>query len=338
MKKAVLLVNLGTPESPSPKHVRKYLTEFLNDPFVIDLPWLIRKLLVNLIIIPFRVKKSTRLYQRLWTDEGSPILLYLEQLRAKLQKAVGDETTVYVAMRYGKPALKQVLNAINNSGADDLHVVPLFPQYASSTTGSIIHAVQKNKSKLQNVKYIHFTEQFYDKPGFINGFCECITGYHPASFDHIIFSFHSLPVRHIENIHRETPCDDCGCENSIPSFGTMCYKATSYATARLIADKLQIRSEDFTVAFQSRFANNWIGPFTEDVIIKSALSGKSRVLIVAPSFVADCLETIVEIGQDYQSLFKAHGGNELVMAESLNVSDSWVKALKEIVSGETQDS
>lgn len=338
MKKAVLLVNLGTPESPARKHVEKYLTEFLNDPFVIDLPWLMRKLLVNLIIIPFRVKKSTGFYQRLWTEEGSPILRHLEQLGAKLQKAVGCETTVYVAMRYGKPALKQVLNEINKSGADDLHVVPLFPQYASSTSGSIIHAVQKSKSKLQNVKQIRFTEQFYDKPGFINAFSERIAGYHPASFDHVIFSFHSLPVRHIENIHPETSSASCSCEDSFPSCGRMCYKATSYKTARLIADKLHIKREDYTVAFQSRFANNWIGPFTEDIVIQSALSGKSRVLIVAPSFVADCLETIVEIGQDYQSLFKTHGGNELVMVESLNAKDCWVKALKEIVSGETRDS
>lgn len=335
MKKAVLLVNLGTPESPAPKQVRKYLTEFLNDPFVIDLPWLIRKILVNLIIIPFRVKKSTGLYQRLWTAEGSPILRHLEQLGSKLQKAVGDETTVYVAMRYGKPALKAALNEINKSGVDELHVVPLFPQYASSATGSILHAVQKNKSRLQNVKNIHFTEQFYDKPGFINAFSERIAGYHPASFDHIIFSFHSLPVRHIENIHPGTPCDGCSCEVALPPCGTMCYKATSYATARLIAEQFRIKREDYTVAFQSRFAKNWIGPFTEDIVIQSALSGKSRVLVVAPSFVADCLETIVEIGQDYQNLFKAHGGKELVMVESLNASESWVEALMETISLET---
>lgn len=331
MKKAVLLVNLGTPESPAPKHVRKYLTEFLNDPFVIDLPWLVRKLLVNLIIIPFRVRKSTGLYRRLWTEEGSPILLHLEQLGAELQKAVGDETAVHVAMRYGKPTLKNTLIEINNIGVDELHVVPLFPQYASSTSGSIFHVVQKNKSKLQNVKNIYFTEQFYQNPFFINAFCERISGYQPASFDHIIFSFHSLPIRHIEKIHPAMTCDNCNCQDSFPSCGTTCYKATSYVTACLIANQLQISREDYTVAFQSRFAKNWIGPFTEDIVIQSALSGKSRVLIVAPSFVADCLETIVEIGQDYQKLFKAHGGKELVMAESLNISDSWVHALTKIV-------
>lgn len=338
MKKAVLLVNLGTPDGTQQKLVRNYLTEFLNDPFVIDLPWLIRKLLVNLIIIPFRVKKSTRLYRRLWTDAGSPISIYLEQLKVKLQKEMGDEVAVYAAMRYGKPALKDVLFKINNRGADELVVVPLFPQYASSTTGSIVRVVQKNKSNLQNVKEIHFTEQFYNDPQFINAFCERITSYQPTTFDHVIFSFHSLPVRHIERIHPESPCDGCSCENYIPSFGTGCFKATSYETSRLIADQLQIKREDYTVAFQSRFAKNWIGPFTDDIIIQLALSGKSKVLIVAPSFVADCLETIVEIGQDYKTLFKAHGGKELVMVQSLNAEDYWVKALMKIIFSDKQNS
>lgn len=331
MKRAILLVNLGTPESPSPKHVRKYLAQFLNDPFVIDMPWLIRKLLVNLIIIPFRVKKSTNLYKRLWTDKGSPILIYLEQLGAKMQKAVRDEAVVNIAMRYGKPSLRKTLKKINKIGVDELQVVPLFPQYASSTSESIIHEVQKNITKLQNVKNLRFTKQFYDHSGFISAFCERISLYHPESFDHIIFSFHSLPVRHIEKIHPTTSCDNCSCQDNLPSCGTMCYKATSYATARLIAEQLQINRGDYTVAFQSRFAKNWIGPFTEDIVVQSALSGKSRVLVVAPSFVADCLETIVEIGQDYQQLFKAHGGKELIMTESLNDSDSWVHALTEIV-------
>jgi len=338
MQKAVLLVNLGTPEGPTPKQVKKYLIEFLNDPFVIDLPWLMRKLLVNLIIIPFRVKKSTGLYRRLWTDAGSPISIYLEQLKVKLQKEMGEDVAVYAAMRYGNPALKDVLMQINERGADELLVMPLFPQYASSTTGSIIHAVQKNKNKLQNVKQIRFAEQFYNDPQFVNAFCERIATYQPTSFDHIIFSFHSLPVRHIEKIHPESPCDGCSCEDRFPSFGTRCFKATSYETSRLIANKLQIKREDYTVAFQSRFAKNWIGPFTDDIIIQSALSGKSKVLIVAPSFVADCLETIVEIGQDYKALFKAHGGKELEMVESLNAEDCWVKALMKIIINNNKNS
>jgi ferrochelatase len=328
MQKAFLLVNLGTPESPQPKQVKRYLTEFLNDPFVIDLPWLLRKLLVNLIIIPFRVKKSTKLYQRLWTDAGSPISIHLEELKLKLQKEIGEELVVYTAMRYGKPALKDVLAEINQSGAEELLVLPLFPQYASSTTGSIIHAVQKNKNKLQNIKKIHFIEQFYNDPGFINAFCLRISSYQPTSFDHIIFSFHSLPISHVESTHAGHVSNGCSCETHLPSFGTRCYKATCYETARLIANKLQINRDDYTIAFQSRFSSNWIGPFTEDIIIQSALSGKSSVLIIAPSFVADCLETIVEIGQDYKRVFTAFGGKELVMVESLNAEDYWVKALK----------
>ncbi len=331
MRKAVLIINLGTPDDPDKKSVRKYLGEFLNDPFVIDLPWLWRKILVNLIIIPFRVKKSTALYQRLWTKDGSPILNYLEQLKQKLQQEFGKERTVYVAMRYGNPAIKIVLKDIDKAGFDELLVLPLFPQYASSTTGSIIHGVQKHKKMLQNVKSIRFITQFYDDAGFIDAFCQRMIPYQPETFDHIIFSCHSLPIRHIEKIHPEQACNDCICEQSMPEHGALCYKATSYETARLIAAKLNITPDNYTVAFQSRFAKNWIGPFTEDVVLQLAQSGKSRILVVAPSFVADCLETIVEIEQDYRELFRKHGGKELVMVQSLNAEDYWVKAVASMI-------
>lgn len=332
MRKALLLVNLGTPDSPEPYSVRKYLTEFLNDPFVIDLPWLVRKILVNLIIIPFRLKKSTNLYKRLWTDEGPPLTLHLEQLKLKLQDKLAADAVVYAAMRYGKPALNDVLNEINRAGYDELIVLPLFPQFASSTTGSIINAVEKHKKNLHNIKKLTFIEQFYEDPGFISAFCERIASYHPATYDHVVFSCHSLPIRHVERIHPGISSADCSCEHAMPTYGTHCYKATSYETSRLIADQLQIKPKDYTVAFQSRFAKRWIGPFTEDIITQLALAGKSKVLVIAPSFVADCLETNVEIGQDYKTLFAAHGGKELVMVESLNAEDAWVKALVNLLS------
>ena len=331
MNKAILLVNLGTPEAPDRKSVRPYLREFLNDPFVIDIPWLARLLLVNLIVIPFRLRKSTKLYQRVWTKNGSPILFHHEKLRENLQQQLGEEYAVYAAMRYGKPALKSVLFEIDKAGFETLHIIPLFPQYASSTTGSIIHTVQKHKKKLQNIKKIAFTKQFYDHPGFINAFCKRIAGYHPETFDHIVFSCHSLPERHVQATHPEHACALCTCEKQMPAYGNECYKATSYATARLIADSLHLKSDDYTVAFQSRFAKKWIGPFTEDVVVQLAREGKSRILVVAPSFVADCLETIVEIGQDYRELFIRHGGKELVMCESLNAEEEWVEAVKQLV-------
>lgn len=331
MSKAILLINLGTPDSPDKKSVRSYLRQFLNDPFVIDMPRIARLLLVNLIIIPFRLNKSTKLYKRLWTESGSPILLHLEKLRERLQHESGEKYPVYAAMRYGNPSIQSVLSAIDQSGVKEVLVLPLFPQYASSTTGSIVHAVQKHKKKLQNIRDIKFIRQFYDDPGFINAFCKRIAGYQPESFDHIVFSCHSLPERHIQLIHPEHRVHGCVCEQKMPVYGKECYKATGYQTARLIAGALNLSQGHYTVAFQSRFARKWIGPFTEDVVIQLAREGKSRILVVAPSFVADCLETIVEIGQDYRELFIRHGGKELVMCESLNAEKEWVEAVKKLV-------
>jgi ferrochelatase len=331
MSKAILLINLGTPDSPDKKSVRSYLRQFLNDPFVIDMPRIARLLLVNLIIIPFRLNKSTKLYKRLWTESGSPILLHLEKLRERLQHESGEKYPVYAAMRYGNPSIQSVLSAIDQSGVKEVLVLPLFPQYASSTTGSIVHAVQKHKKKLQNIRGIKFIRQFYDDPGFINAFCKRIAGYQPESFDHIIFSCHSLPERHIQLIHPEHRVHGCVCEQKMPVYGKECYKATGYQTARLIAGALNLSQDHYTVSFQSRFAKKWIGPFIEDVVIQLAREGKSRILVVAPSFVADCLETIVEIGQDYRELFIRHGGKELVMCESLNAEKEWVEAVKKLV-------
>lgn len=331
MSKAILLINLGTPDSPDKKSVRSYLRQFLNDPFVIDMPRIARLLLVNLIIIPFRLNKSTKLYKRLWTESGSPILLHLEKLRERLQHESGEKYPVYAAMRYGNPSIQSVLSAIDQSGVEEVLVLPLFPQYASSTTGSIVHTVQKHQKKLQNIRDIKFIRQFYDDPGFINAFCKRIAGYQPESFDHIIFSCHSLPERHIQLIHPEHRVHGCVCEQKMPVYGKECYKATGYQTARLIAGALDLSQDHYTVSFQSRFAKKWIGPFTEDVVVQLAREGKSRILVVAPSFVADCLETIVEIGQDYRELFIRHGGKELVMCESLNAEEEWVEAVKEML-------
>lgn len=331
MSKAILLINLGTPDSPDKKSVRSYLRQFLNDPFVIDMPRIARLLLVNLIIIPFRLNKSTKLYKRLWTESGSPILLHLEKLRERLQHESGEKYPVYAAMRYGNPSIQSVLSAIDQSGVEEVLVLPLFPQYASSTTGSIVHTVQKHQKKLQNIRDIKFIRQFYDDPGFINAFCKRIAGYQPESFDHIIFSCHSLPERHIQLIHPEHRVHGCVCEQKMPVYGKECYKATGYQTARLIAGALDLSQDHYTVSFQSRFAKKWIGPFTEDVVVQLAREGKSRILVVAPSFVADCLETIVEIGQDYRELFIRHGGKELVMCESLNAEEEWVEAVRMLV-------
>lgn len=329
MKKAVLIVNVGTPDKPRKRDVRRYLREFLNDPFVIDMSALGRLLLVNLIIIPFRVNKSTALYRRLWTPEGSPLLIYLKQLQLKLQILLKDEVTVYSAMRYGNPSLKKVLSEINREGYDELVVLPLFPQYASSTTGSIVHAIEKQVSRLPGIKVTRFIQQFYDYPAFLDSFAARVNAYDPSQFDHVLFSFHSLPISQVEQQHPGRTCDGCSCEHSLPYAGISCYKAACYETARQIAHRCGVNT--YSVAFQSRFAKKWVAPFSDHVISDLAQQGKKKLLVVAPSFVADCLETVVEIGLDYNELFLKGGGERLVLVESLNATDQWVETVRQII-------
>lgn len=328
-KKAILLVNTGTPDAPTVKEVRKYLFHFLNDPRVIDLPWLTRKLLVNLIIVPFRSPKSAGLYRKIWTREGSPLLLHTLTLRDKLQTKLAENFDVFVAMRYGNPSIKKAIDEIGRSNYRELIVVPLFPQYASSTTGSIVDAVkcEAEKCKLE----VRFVEQFYKHPAFINAFASKIEVYKPAVYDHVVFSYHGLPNRHLDKSHPGISHKNCTCEHRMPTHGSHCYKATCYETTRLLALKLGLKPENYTVAFQSRLSNNWMTPFTDHVLKDLAQKGVKKVLVTAPAFVADCLETTLELGVEYRELFIESGGTELCLVESLNADDKWVKALAEII-------
>lgn len=330
-KTAILLINVGTPDAPDVKHVRKYLTEFLNDKYVIDLPWLFRKLLVNGIIVPFRAPKSTRLYKELWTEKGSPLLCHLHSLTEKLQQKSADNYLILSAMRYGNPSVKSALEQIKNRDIEELIVVPLYPQYASSTTESAKQHVLKQLKKSEIQVQIRFIEQFYNQEPFIRAFSEKINSYCPESFDHVVFSYHGLPVRQVQKIHPKQPYVSCKCTEIMPSHGTFCYKAACYETSRLLAERLAIPKEKYTTAFQSRLSKNWIQPFTDEVLSALSAQGKKKVLVVAPSFVADCLETTHEIGVEYKKKFLEHGGEELVWVENLNDSDAWAEALIDII-------
>ena len=331
-RRGLLIVNLGTPDKPTKKEVRKYLTEFLNDRRVIDIPWLWQKMLVNLIIIPFRVGNSTKIYKKLWTDEGSPLLIYLDNLAAKLQKKLGDDYTVYKAMRYGKPGLKETLRQINHDQVDELTIFPLFPQYASSTTGSIVQKVFQAVSKWEAIPGINLIGQFYDHPDFVRAYSNLIASYKPENYDHVIFSYHGLPNRHMNKIHPGVGAANCACEKGLPSYGNLCYKATCFETTRLLTERLNIPEDKYSVGFQSRLSKNWLSPFTDKLVENLAKRGYKKVLITAPSFVADCLETIVELEDEYQELFKEHGGEELTLVRNLNDSDEWVDVITKIIS------
>ncbi|MBK9096746.1 MAG: ferrochelatase [bacterium] len=339
LKTAVLLINLGTPDSPSVSDVRKYLFEFLNDPRVIDIPALARFLLVNLIIVPFRAPKSAKVYHELWTHiglpngiKGSPILYYGKSVQEKLQKALENEFDVHLAMRYKNPSIDDVLAEIYRKNYEKMVVIPLFPQYASATTGSVIDKVMKIISKWWVIPEVSFISQFYDNEGYINTVVEQSKKYNLVEYDHVLFSYHGLPVRQVDKVYKDgTLCEEHSCETEINETNKFCYKATCYATTRLIAQKLNLPKEKYTVCFQSRLDKKWLEPFADKTIIEQAKKGAKKLLVFSPAFVADCLETLIEIGVEYQKLFEEHGGKKVQLVESLNDHPMWIETLKEMV-------
>lgn len=330
-KTAVLLINVGTPDRPTVKAVRRYLSEFLNDRRVIDIPLVLQKILVNLIIVPFRAPKSAKLYQRLWTDKGSPLLYYSESVQEKLQQELDFKADVFMAMRYGNPSIGKALAAIQKGNYDKLVILPMFPQYASSTNGTAILAVTDEVRKWNTIPEIHAINQFYDHPAFLDAFTDRIQSYQPENYDHVVFTYHGLPNRHLEKNHPDESIRTCNCETRLPEFGKFCYKATCYQTTRELVARLGLKPGQYSVSFQSRLSNNWMTPFTDQNLIGLAQKGNKKVLVVAPAFVADCLETTVEIGWEYKELFQKNGGEKLQMVESLNDSPRWISAIEEIL-------
>jgi ferrochelatase len=330
-KTAVLLINVGTPDEPKVNAVRRYLSEFLNDRRVIDIPLVLQKILVNLIIVPFRAPKSTKLYQRLWTKDGSPLLYYSEKVQVELQKKLNLRAEVFMAMRYGNPSIGKAVTAIKKGNFDQLIIFPMFPQYASSTSGTAIQAVMDQISKWNTIPEVHAVNQFYDHPAFLDAFTERIQSYQPENYDHVVFSYHGLPNRHLEKNHPEESINACNCETSLPEFGKFCYKATCYQTTRELVNRLGLKRDQYSVSFQSRLSNNWMTPFTDKNLISRAKQGSKNILVVAPAFVADCLETTVEIGWEYKELFAESGGEKLQLVESLNDSPLWISAMEEIL-------
>ncbi|HSW55067.1 MAG TPA: ferrochelatase [Ignavibacteriaceae bacterium] len=339
LKTAVLLINLGTPDSPSVKDVRKYLFEFLNDPRVIDIPAIARFILVNLIIVPFRAPKSAKIYEELWVNnglpdgiKGSPILYYGKSVQEKLQKALGENYDVHLAMRYKNPTIDDVLSYVYKKNYEKIIVIPLFPQYASATTGSVIDKVMKIISKWWVIPEVKFIGQFYDNDGYINTVVEQSKKYKLDDYDHILFSYHGLPVRQVDKVYKDgTLCQEHYCDTEINETNQFCYKATCYATTRLVAKKLGLCEDKYTVCFQSRLDKKWLEPFADKMIIEQAKKGAKRLLVFSPAFVADCLETLIEIGVEYQKLFEEHGGEKVQLVESLNDHPMWIETLKDLV-------
>jgi ferrochelatase len=330
-KTGVLLINLGTPDSPSVSDVRSYLSQFLNDPRVIDIPWLLRKMLVNLIIVPFRAPKSAKIYKKLWTGEGSPLLIHSIKAKELLQQSLGNNYDVHLAMRYKNPSIPAVLETMHKENYSKIVVLPMFPQYASASTGSALEEVMRVIKTWWVIPEIKFISQYYDQPSFIQAFAERGKQYDLNAYDHILFSYHGLPERQVDKVYDDGHCSDHDCENEITDENKYCYKATCYATTRLLTEQLNIAKDKYTVCFQSRLDKKWLMPFSDKVVEECAKKGMKKILVFSPAFTADCLETVIEIGDEYQEIFKAHGGDKVQLVESLNDHPLWISCMKALV-------
>jgi ferrochelatase len=333
-KKGILLVNLGTPDSPKVSDVRRYLDEFLMDGRVVDVPAPVRALLVKGIIVPFRGPKSAKTYQAIWTENGSPLMYYSVRTAELLQERLGDEYHVELAMRYQNPSIQSALDKLKAAKVDSIKVIPLFPQYASATTGSVHDKVMEIVRTWQAIPDISFINSYYDEPGIIKNFAENGKKYQPETYDHILFSFHGLPQRQLRkgddskaHCLKVENCCETLCDNN-----KFCYSAQCYQTAKLIAAELNIPKEKYTVCFQSRLGRDpWAQPYTSTVLEELAHQGAKKVLVFCPAFVADCLETIFEIAEEYQEEFEEMGGEKVQLVESLNDHPMWIETLERLV-------
>lgn len=330
-KTALLIVNLGTPDSPSTSDVRRYLTQFLNDSRVIDINPVGRFFLVNAVIVPFRASKSAKIYKELWTKEGSPLLLHGLALKEKLQKKLADTHEVFFGMRYQNPSLESVLEEIRKKNFKKIIVFPLYPHYASSSTGSSLEHIMKIISKWYVIPELKIISQYYDDAGYINSFVEQGKKHNISEYDHVLFSYHGLPVRQVDKVYDNSLCSDHNCENEINDENKYCYKATCYETTRLLVEKLNIPKDKYTVGFQSRLNQKWIEPFSDKIVEELAKKGMKKILVFSPAFTADCLETTIEIGHEYNDIFRENGGEKVQLIESLNSNDTWVDAIVEMV-------
>jgi ferrochelatase len=333
-KKGILLVNLGTPDSPQTADVRKYLNEFLMDARVIDVNPVLRTFLVKGVIVPFRAPKSAKLYRQIWSAEtGSPLLHYSKLQHKALQQRLGDEYQVELAMRYQSPSIESALQRLKDALVSEIKVIALFPQYASASTGSVHDKVMELVKDWQTIPNISFINSFHDNEGMIATFADNALKYQPETYDHILFSFHGLPQRQIMKCdHTHNYClKRDGCCDTLNDTNKFCYSAQSHDTARLIAEKLNIPKEKYTICFQSRLGSDpWVQPYTSEVVAKLAREGKKRLLVFCPAFVADCLETVYEVTEEYGAEFRALGGEHIQLVESLNDSPIWIDALEKM--------
>lgn len=330
----VLLINLGTPDSPTPQSVRRYLAEFLWDKRIIDIFWLLRLFLLYCIILPIRSKRSAKLYQKIWTTKGSPLLVFAEQCKLKLAHALGEDYHVHIAMRYGNPSIASGIDYLLKQNIDHLIIVPLFPQYAAGTTGSVIEKVSTHLNTKWHIPTYSFTRPFFNHPLFIKGLQNRILQ-NQKEFkpDFILFSYHGLPVRHLKktaDTYNNKYCLKSKiCCNKYCSDNHFCYRAQCFETTRLVAEACNLESHQFATAFQSRFGKDtWTTPDTKKILSLLKEQGVQRLSVICPSFVADCLETLEEINIQLRADWFSLGGSDFSLIPALNSDEIWIECLK----------
>lgn len=333
LKKGILLINVGTPSEPTTPAVRRYLKSFLDDPRVIDLPWLLRKCLLHFVILPFRSAKSANAYQTIWdSKQGSPLFYNMKALTNALQNHVGEDYRVELGMRYGEPEIEKGIQNLIAHGCDHVYLIPLYPQYSSAATASAIeHSLLALKNKL-NLPNLSVLNAFYDHPEFLDAMSARIKPFIYDHIDKVVFSYHSLPWRQIKkSAHCHTQCAQnlpCG---PVETKNAYCYRAQCYATAKALSCSLQVQ-EKYEVVFQSKIGKNpWVGPDLIASMPQWIKAGNRHLLIACPSFVVDCLETLEEIGIRAKASWLSLGGESFTLVPCLNDEPYWVSRLAKMI-------
>lgn len=327
--KAVLLVNLGSPDSPSVPDVRRYLGQFLMDGYVIDAPYLIRKVIVGGFILPFRPKRSAEAYSKIWWKEGSPLIVISRKVQELL--AARMEVPVELAMRYGNPSIPSAVERLQSLGAKEVFVVPLYPHYAMSTVTSSVEAVKDAVRHSGASMKLKVVEPFYEEPRYIDALAESARPYVEAGFDHLLVSYHGLPERHLRKTDPTgkhcLKVEDC-C-NQASQAHLACYRHQVIRTTQAFTERLGIPEDKYTLSFQSRLGKDaWLKPFTVEEARRLGAAGVGRLVVMCPAFVSDCLETLEEIGMGIKQEFTAAGGGSFQLVPCLNDDARWIEVLR----------
>jgi protoporphyrin/coproporphyrin ferrochelatase len=331
----VLLVQLGTPDSTRVSDVRRYLDEFLSDPRVLDVPAPIRWLLLKAVILPFRPGRSAEAYEKIWTEKGSPLVLNTVGLADRVGELLGDGYRVTVGMRYQNPSIGSAVERLVAEGCEHIVVLPLFPQYSSAATGSAAEKALDVIGGLWNVPAVSSVGAFYDEPGFVEAVAAVARPLlDEFAADHVLFSYHGLPEQQIKK------SDETGewclvrpsCCDRIVEANRFCYRAQAYATSRALASELGLADGSHSTSFQSRLAGQrWIRPYTDKVLPELYDAGVRRLAVLTPSFVADCLETLEEIGIRGRDQWAELGGTDFLLVPCVNHAEPWARAVADLV-------